>query len=43
MAADWSDVKFTPLIPGNVCVQGEGMLKYMKTLVLIKQHVERIL
>ena len=32
-----TDIKFTCLIPGNVCVQAEGMLKPMKTLVLI-QH-----
>ena len=29
--------------PGNVCVQAEGMLKPMKTLVLIQHYVERIL
>ena len=28
-----SAIKFTCLIPGNVCVQAEGMLKLMKTLV----------
>ena len=32
-----SAAMFTRLIPGNVCVQAEGMLKPMKTLVLI-QH-----
>ena len=26
-----SAIKFTRLIPGNVCVQAEGMLKPMKT------------
>ena len=36
-------IKFTHLIPGNVCVQAEGMLKPVKTLVLIQGHVERIL
>ena len=35
--------KFTRLIPGNVCVQAEGMLKPLETLVLIQPHVERIL
>ena len=34
---------FTRLIPGNVCVQAEDMVKPMKTLVLIQHHVERIL
>ena len=38
-----SAIKFTRLIPGNVCVQAEGMLKPMKTLVLIQHHFERIL
>ena len=38
-----TDIKFTRLIPGNVCVQAEGMLKPMKTLVLIQHHFERIL
>ena len=38
-----SAIKFTRLIPGNVCAQAEGMLKPMKTLVLIQHHVERIL
>ena len=38
-----STLKFTTLIPGNVYVQAEGMLKPMKTLVLIQYHVERIL
>ena len=32
--------KVTCLIPGNVCVQAEGVLKPMKTLVLIQQYVE---
>ena len=36
-------IKFTHLIPGNVCVQAEAMVKPMKTLVLIQHHVERIL
>ena len=30
-----SAIKFTRLIPGNVCVQAEGMLKPTKALVLI--------
>ena len=38
-----SAIKFTRLIPGNVCVQAEGIVKPMKTLVLIQHHVERIL
>ena len=38
-----SAIKFTRLISGNVCVQAEGMLKPMKTLVLIQHHFERIL
>ena len=38
-----SAIKFTRLIPGNVCVQAEGMVKPMKTLVLIQHHVEKIL
>ena len=38
-------IKFTRLIPGNVFVQAEGMLKPMETLVLIQDLVlvERIL
>ena len=36
-------IKFTCLIPGNVCVQAEGMLKPMKILVLIQRHVKKIL
>ena len=36
-------MKFTRLIPRNVCVQAEGIVKPMKTLVLIQHHVERIL
>ena len=36
-------MKFTRLIPGNGCIQAEGMLKPVKTLVLIQHHVERIL
>ena len=28
-----TDIKFTCLIPGNVCVQAEGMLKPMKTSI----------
>ena len=43
MTAYSSAIKFTLLIPGNVCVQAEGMLKFMKTLVLIQHYVERIL
>ena len=38
-----SATKFTRLIPGNVCVQAEGTLKPMETLVSIQHHVERIL
>ena len=38
-----SAIKFTRPIPGNVCVQVEGMVKPMKTLVLIQHHVEKIL
>ena len=38
-----STIKFTRLIPGNVCVQAEGVLKPMETLVLIQHHVDRIL
>ena len=32
-------IKFTRLIPGNVFVQAEGMLKPMETLVLIQDLV----
>ena len=32
-------IKCTRLIPGNVCVQAEGMLKPMETLVLIQDLV----
>ena len=38
-----STIKFTRLIPGNVCVRAEGVLKPMETLVLIQHHVDRIL
>ena len=31
------------MIPENICVLAEGMLKPMKTLVLIQHQVERIL
>ena len=31
------------MIPDNVCVQAEGIVKPMKTLVLIQHHVEIIL
>ena len=37
-----SAIKFAPLIRGNVCVKAEGMLKPMKTLVVIQHHVERV-
>ena len=37
-----SAIKFTRPIQGNVCVRVEGILKPMKTLVLIQHHVERI-
>ena len=43
MTAYLSAIKFARLIPGNVCLQAEGMLKPMKTLVLIQHHVERML
>ena len=33
--------KVTRLIPGDACVQAGGMLKPVKTLVLIQQHVEK--
>ena len=43
-----SAVKFTFLIPGNVCVQAEGLVKPInhilepkKNLVLIQHHVEK--
>ena len=38
-----SALVFTRLIPRKFCVQAEGMVKPMKTLVLIQDHVERIL
>ena len=38
-----SGIKITCLIPGNVCTQPEGMLKPMKTFLLIQHRVERIL
>ena len=38
-----SAIKLTCLIPGNVCVQDEGMVKSMFTFVLIQHHVEIIL
>ena len=41
ITANFSAITFTRMIPGNVYVQVEDMLKPMKTLVLI--HVERIL
>ena len=31
------------MIPGNVCVHAEGIVKPMKTLVLIQHHFEIIL
>ena len=40
--ADSSAVKFTRLIPGNVCEQDEGMVMPVYTLLLIQQHAERI-
>ena len=40
MTAYSSAIKFTLLIPGNVCVQAEGMPKFTKTLVLI-QHCRK--
>ena len=43
MTAYSSAIKFTLLIPRNVCVQAEGMLKITKTLVLIQHYVERII
>ena len=41
-------IKFTSLIPGNVCVHAGGYenfseVKLMKTLVFTQHHVERIL
>ena len=36
-------IKFNCLIPGNVSVLDEDMVKLMYTLVLIEDHVERIL
>ena len=39
-------IKFTHLIPKNICVQDESMMKFMYTLVLIQHcvlRVERIL
>ena len=36
-------IKFACLVPGNVCVQDEGMMKLIETLVLIQYHVEIIL
>ena len=38
-----SAMKFTCLIPENVCVQDEGMVKSIFALVLIQDHVERTL
>ena len=41
-----SAINFTCLIPGNVCVDmlvWYGMLEPIKTLVLIRHHVQRIL
>ena len=38
-----STVKFTLLIPWNVWVQHESMVKTIYTLVLIQYHVVRIL
>ena len=35
-----SSIKFNRLILGNVCVEAKGMLKPMKTLVLIQHHAE---
>ena len=43
LISEGSAIKFTRLIPGNGCVQAEGMLKSMKTLVLIQHYFERIL
>ena len=43
MTAYSSAAKFTRLIPGNVCAQVEGMMKPMIPLILIQNHVERIL
>ena len=43
MTAYSSAIKFTRLIPGNICVQSEGTVKHIKILVLIQYHVERIL
>ena len=38
-----SAVTFIRLISGNVCAQAKGMLKPIKTLVLMQHHVEKIL
>ena len=38
-----SAIKFTHLMPGNVCVQAEGMMKPMKRLVLIQHNHGKIL
>ena len=38
-----SAIKFTRLIPRNVCVQADGTMNSIKTLVLIQHLVERIL
>ena len=40
--ANWSAIKYTYLIPGNICLQDESMVKPMYTLVMIHHHVERI-
>ena len=43
ITADSSTIKFTCLIPGNVCVLAEGTVKPEKILVLIQHHVKRII
>ena len=43
LSAYSSAIKFAGLIPWNVCLQAEGMLKPIKTLVFIQHHVERTL
>ena len=38
-----STITFTCPIPGNVCVQDEGIVKPIYNLVLIQHQLERIL
>ena len=41
ITAYWSAIKFTRLIPGNVCLQDETMVTVMYNLMLIQHHVLR--